>query len=192
MQVHITCLLIVPRVCCSGLVFANCLKFKLQSIFAMCWVQSVSWWRWQWKCTPLDQFSLACFSAAKHHSFFHSCFLSTGGPGPGSQLSVTGCVEVKNIGSDSDSGVYTPEEHFPKLSPCSAPLGIGGWIKKSVSEQACRGAGMVRGRSGGNSQAEPLKCEGGKRQEGEGEDFGIGAQLRDCGLEEKFDLGPRE
>lgn len=51
---------------------------------------------------------------------------------------------------------------------------------------------MVRGRSGGNSQAEPLKCEGGKRQEGEGEDFGIGAQLRDCGLEEKFDLGPRE
>ncbi len=52
---------------------------------------------------------------------------------------------------------------------------------------------MGRGSSGGNSQTEPLKCEGGKKQEGEGEEnLGIGAQLRDCGLEEKFDPGPRE
>lgn len=45
--------------------------------------------------------------------------------------------------------------------------------------QACRGrgAGMGRGSSGGNSRAEPLKCEGGEKQEGEkrGEDFGTGA-----------------
>lgn len=64
---------------------------------------------------------------------------STGGLSPGSQLSVKGCVEVKNV--SSDSGVYTPEEHFPKLSPFSAPPGIGGELQKSVSVQACRGAG---------------------------------------------------
>ncbi|KAG7230931.1 hypothetical protein INR49_024959 [Caranx melampygus] len=52
-------------------------------------------------------------------------------------LSVTGCVEVKNVSSDSDSGVYTPEEHFPKLSPCWAPVGIGG----RAAEQGSRGAG---------------------------------------------------
>lgn len=50
---------------------------------------------------------------------------------------------------------------------------------------------MGRGSSGGNSQGEPLKCEGGEKQEKK-EDFGFGAQLRDCGLEEKFDLEPRE
>lgn len=33
---------------------------------------------------------------------------------------VAGCVEV----TDVDSGVYTPEERFPKLSPHSAPSGI--------------------------------------------------------------------
>lgn len=53
---------------------------------------------------------------------------------------------------------------------------------------------MGRGSSGGNSPAEPLKCEGGEKQEGEGEEriLALGARLRDCGLEEKFDLGPRE
>lgn len=30
----------------------------------------------------------------------------------------------------SDSRVYTPEEHFPKLSSCLAPLGTGGGIMK--------------------------------------------------------------
>lgn len=84
------------------------------------------------KCTSLHQFTLACSAGAKLSS-------STGALGPGSQLSVKGCVEVKNV--SSDSGVCTPEEHFPKLSPFSAPPGIGGELQKSVSVQACRGAG---------------------------------------------------
>lgn len=41
----------------------------------------------------------------------------------------------------SKTSVCTPEEHFPKLSPFSAPPGIGGELQKSVSVQACRGAG---------------------------------------------------
>lgn len=56
--------------------------------------------------------------------FFHSLF--TGGLGPDLLLLVTGCVEVRIVDPDSETGVYTPEEHFPKLSPCSALLGIGG------------------------------------------------------------------
>lgn len=85
-------------------------------------------------------------------------------------------MEVKNV--SSDSGVCTPEEHFPKLSPFSAPPGIGGELQKSVSVQACRGAGdgMGGGISGGNSQVKPLKYEtvkktGRRKSEREREDF---------------------
>ncbi len=92
-----------------------------------------------YKRTPLDQFSLAHFSSAKHPSPFHSVFCPLAVLAQTHSLSVTGCVEVKNVGSDSDSGVYTPEEHFPKLSPRSAPLGIGEWIIKNLFfVQACR------------------------------------------------------
>lgn len=80
------------------------------------------------KCTSLHQFTLACSAGVKLSSSAQarSCW-------------VKGCVEVKNV--SSDSGVCTLEEHFPKLSPFSAPPGIGGELQKSVSVQACRGAG---------------------------------------------------
>lgn len=43
--------------------------------------------------------------------------------------------------------------------------------------QRSRGAGMGRGSSGGNSQAEPLKSEGGKKQEGEGKERILASEL---------------
>lgn len=45
--------------------------------------------------------------------------------------------------------------------------------------QACRGAGEQGwdGGDGGNSQAEPLKCEGGIKQEGEGEERILASEL---------------
>lgn len=90
-------------------------------------------------------------------------------------------MEVKNVSSDSGSGVYTPKEHFPKLSPRRAPAGIGGRIIKMcfcAGVQRSRGAGTGWGSCGGNSQVEPLKCEGrGGGQEGEGEERILALEL---------------
>ena len=139
-------------------------------VYLPCAEYNLSWG--DWKHTPLDQFSLACCSGAKPPSPFHSLFCPLALLAQ-PQLSVTGCVEVKDVDSDSDSGVYTPEEHFPKLSPCLAPPGVGGWIIKMcfcAGMQRSRGAGMGRGSSAGNFQAEPLKVKGGGKQEGEREE----------------------
>lgn len=137
------------------------------------------------KCTSLHQFTLACSAGVKLSSSAQA-----------RSCRVKGCVEVKNV--SSDSGVCTLEEHFPKLSPFSAPPGIGGELQKSVSVQACRGAGD--GMGGWDLwwefSSETLKIwnreKNRKEKEREREDFfDIGAQLRDCGFEEKFDQGPR-
>lgn len=77
------------------------------------------------------------------------------------RMGVGGWVGYRDQNCPLLGGSLTPEEHFPKLSPCCSPLGI---LQGIIGICLCfeRRAGSRN--AGGNGQAEPQKREG--KQEG--------------------------